>query len=107
MRRSHTPPLAVRRALEKLGADISAARRRRSITMETMAERAFVTRKTLLRVERGDPAVAMGTYATILFSLGMTERLRDLADPRSDALGLSLDEERLPQRVRPRRGGGA
>lgn len=71
--------------------------------METMAERAFVTRKTLLRVERGDPAVAMGTYATVLFSLGMTDRLRDLADPRTDLLGLSLDDERLPQRVRTRR----
>ena len=45
-----------------------------------MAERAFITRATLLKAERGDPAVSLGIYATILFILGMTNRLADLAD---------------------------
>jgi hypothetical protein len=42
----------------------------------------------------------MGAYATVLFVLGMTGRLAELADVRSDALGLLLDEERLPKRIR-------
>ncbi len=93
-------PLPLRRALAKLGADISAARRRRRLSVELMAERAFVGRNTITRIERGDPGVAMGIYGTVLFVLGMTERVAKLAEPESDRLGLELEEERLPQRVR-------
>jgi hypothetical protein len=40
----------------------------------------------------------------VLFVLGMTYRLADLADASHDLTGRELDEERLPQRVRlPRR----
>jgi hypothetical protein len=65
-----------------------------------LAERAFVTRPTLRKAEHGDPGVALGIYATILFVLGLTPRLADLADTRSDDVGLQLEEERLPKRVR-------
>jgi transcriptional regulator with XRE-family HTH domain len=96
-------PLAVQRALRKLGADISTARRRRNLTVAIVAERAFVGRNTLTRVERGDPGVALGIYATILFVLGLADRLMDLADPAADSVGLSLEAERLPQRARATR----
>ena len=65
-----------------------------------MAARAFVSRTTLLKVERGDPGVSLGTYATVLFVLGLASRLGDLADVRSDEVGLQLEEERLLQRIR-------
>ncbi len=72
--------------------------------MAIMAERAFISRATLGRIERGDPSVALGIYATVLFVLGMTDRLAELADPGADRLGLMLEEEQLPKRVRiPRR----
>lgn len=93
-------PLSVRRSLRKLGQDISAARRRRRISMELMAERAFIHRNTVARVEQGSPGVSMGIYATVLFVLGMGDRLGSLADASTDRLGLTLEEERLPQRVR-------
>jgi hypothetical protein len=93
-------PLSVRRALEKLGSDISVARRRRRVPMSLMAQRAFVSRNTLARVERGDPSVSMGIWATALFVLGMSDRLGQLADTATDRVGLSLEEERLPKRVR-------
>jgi len=96
-------PLPARRALRKLGSDIRDARLRRRVPMEVMAERTFVNRKTVAKAERGDPTVSVGTYATLLFVLGMTERLADLADVRNDRVGLSLEEERLPKRVRNRR----
>jgi transcriptional regulator with XRE-family HTH domain len=100
-------PLPVRRALSKLGADISAARRRRRMAVELMAERAFVGRNTITRVEKGDPRVSMGIYATVLFVLGMHDKLSGLADSSGDRVGLDLDEERLPQRVRtPAQGSG-
>lgn len=65
-----------------------------------MAERAFTTRPTISRVERGDPSVSMGIYASVLFVLGMTERLAALADAATDEIGLGLEHERLPKRVR-------
>lgn len=97
-------PIPVRRALKKLGSDISVARRRRRITAALMAERAFTTRPTLAKVENGDPAVSLGVYASVLFVLGMTERLADLVDPAHDPLGQSLEEERLPKRIYSPRG---
>jgi hypothetical protein len=42
----------------------------------------------------------MGTYATILFVLGMVDRVVELADAREDTLGRQLEEERLPKRIR-------
>jgi len=93
-------PLPVKRALAKLGQDIHNARVRRRITTTTMAERAFITRTTLRKVERGDPGVSLGIYATVMFVLGLVPRLADLADSRSDDVGLQLEEERLPKRVR-------
>jgi len=92
-------PIPVRRALKKLGSDISVARRRRRIPVALMAERAFITRPTLVKVEAGDPGVSLGIYASVLFVLGMTERLAALVDPAHDPLGQSLDEERLPKRI--------
>ena len=71
-----------------------------------MAERASISRTTLNKIEKGDPGVSLGNYANVLFVLGMAERLGELADVRTDAVGLELEEERLPQRIRkPRRSG--
>lgn len=96
-------PLPVRRALKKLGSDIAVARKRRRIPVALMAERAFITRPTLAKVEAGSAGVSLGIYATVLFVLGMTERLADLVDPARDPLGQSLEEERLPKRIRLKR----
>lgn len=93
-------PIPVRRALRKLGADIRDARRRRRIPTTVMAERSLMSRMTLNKIEKGDPRVSLGMYATVLFVLGMTDRLSDLADPKYDAIGLSLEDELLPQRIR-------
>jgi transcriptional regulator with XRE-family HTH domain len=98
-----TPPSAVHRALRKLGQDIADARKRRGLTMETVASRAFTTRKTLARVEDGDHGVSIGIYASVLNALGLLERLSELADPSNDALGLSLSAANLPKRVRAKR----
>src|SRR5216684_8646828 len=96
-------PLPVKRALAKLGDDIRNARLRRRIPTTIMAQRAFITRPTLQKVERGDPGVSLGIYATIMFVLGMTPRVADLADARTDGVGLGLEEERLPKRIRSKR----
>ena len=99
-------PIPVRRALRKLGQDIRDASLRRRIPTAVMAERASISRTTLNKIEKGDPGVSLGNYANVLFVLGMAERLGDLAGVRTDVVGLELEEERLPQRIRkPRRSG--
>lgn len=97
-------PMPVFRAVRKLGEDIRDARRRRRIPVALLAERASISRTTLNRIEKGDPAASLGNYGTVLFVLGMVDRLADVADPRYDAIGLQLEEEHLPRRIRlPRR----
>jgi transcriptional regulator with XRE-family HTH domain len=93
-------PPAVRRSLSKFGQDLANARRKRRLTIAMMAERMGIAPNTYRRVEQGDPSVAMGAYAMALFVAGFGGALGDLADARHDDVGLQLDEERLPKRVR-------
>src|SRR5437868_14655798 len=99
-RSSDVLPLPVRRALRKLGHDIRDARRRRRIPTAIAAQRASISRTTLVKIEKGDPGVAIGNYATVLFVMGVSERLADIADPKNDPVGLQLELEHLPKRIR-------
>ena len=98
-----TLPIPVTRALRKLGHDVKDARRRRRIPMAIAAQRASISKPTLIRMERGDPSVSIGSYATVLFVMGMADRLADLADAKNDSVGLQLEEENLPKRIRSAR----
>jgi hypothetical protein len=68
-----------------------------------MAERIGSVKSTYLKVEKGDPSVSMGVYAMAVFVIGFGDAVRDIVDPRRDDVGLLLDAERLPKRVRPRK----
>ncbi len=93
-------PIPTLKALNKLGQDINDARRRRRITIKLMAERAGISRATVGKIEKGEPTVSIGGYASILFVLGMSRRLSDLVDATYDLTGRQLEKENLPQRVR-------
>jgi len=93
-------PLPAAHALHKVGRDLALARRKRGSATADMAGRLFISRDTLWRLERGDPTVSLGTLATAAFVLQLHDRLANLAAPACDDLALSLDERRLPQRVR-------
>ena len=98
-----TLPWRARQGLAKLGGDLAVARRKRRISTVSMAERAFISRGPLYKVERGDPSVSMGIYATVPAILGLADGLGQLADRRNDPLGLDIEEDRLPKTVQPRR----
>ena len=98
-----TLPIPVTRALRKLGHDLKDARRRRRIPLAIAAQRASISKPTLIRVERGDSTVSIASYATMLFVLGMADRLGDLAAPQNDPVGLQLEAENLPQRIRAKK----
>ena len=96
----HRPSVAVRRALRILGLDIRDARKRRRLTSEVVAERAFTSRPTLRRIEAGDYTVSIGIYAAVLQALGLLEGLEKLAGPGNDIAGLAMASDSLPERVR-------
>ena len=93
-------PIPMQKALRRLGKNISDARRRRRIGMELMSERAGFSRITLSKIEKGDPSVSMGSYASALFVLGMIDHLAQLAASSHDIVGRELEEENLPKRIR-------
>ena len=64
------------------------------------AKRASISRATLSKIEKGEEGVSLGAYAKILFILGMIKRLSELVDPKFDQMGLDLESERLPKRIR-------
>lgn len=92
--------LPAHQAVEVLGNNIQIARKRRGWTLEEMAGSMLVTRKTLSRLEVGDPSVGLSVLAAALHALGMESDLRCLAAPENDAVGAFSEQQRLPQRVR-------
>jgi hypothetical protein len=97
------PPL--RRSLATFGEHIALARRKRGLTVEMMRERLAVSKATYQRAEKGDPRVALGVYAMALQVLGFGHLWAEMMEMNRDQVGLLLDAERLPQRVRPKKEG--
>ena len=87
-------------ALSRLGAYIRIARKRRQITMAEMSSRMFVSRKTLSRLENGDPGVSLAVLASALWVLGLEKNLLEIVNPEQDKIGIYRERQRLPKRVR-------
>ena len=84
---------SLQRRLIAMGDNLRLARLRRRLTATQVAERAGITRPTLRAIERGDPSVSFGAYASVLFCLGLESDLDDVA--RDDALGRKLQDAQL------------
>ena len=87
--------------ISQLGERIRIARKRRAVTMENMASRMFVTRKTLARLENGDPGVSLAVFTSALWVLGLEKDLHEIAVPEHDKVGIYRERQRLPKRERP------
>lgn len=96
-------PAPVQRSIEKLGQDLSLARRRRHLTQASLAQRIGASTMTVRRMEKGDPRIPLQFVARALHVFGELERLNRLLDTGEDVIGLALMDERLPQRVRVRK----
>lgn len=84
---------SLNKILEELGENMKLARLRRKLSAEQVAERANISRPTLLSIEKGVPGVAMGAYTRVLFVLGLEKDLLKLAV--DDALGRKLQDAEL------------
>ena len=90
--------------LELMELQIKYARLRRKLTSELVAERAGISRATLVSIEKGSPSVAMGCYAAVLHALNYMDKDLLLV-AKDDELGRKLQDLDLPVRKRaPRRG---
>ncbi len=96
-------PAPVERAIQKLGRDISLARRRRHISQGSLAERIGASVNTVRRLEKGDPRIPVHYVARALHVFGELERFNQLLDTAEDMIGLTLMDEQVPQRVRARK----
>ncbi len=99
--------LSARRALEALGANLKTARLKRRISVKGFAERIGVSESTVIRLEKGDDGVSIGTLAMACLVLGELERISDFLDAGSDDTGLLLDREALPKRIDRKRKPGS
>lgn len=77
-------PPAAAQALRALGENLAIARMRRRESQRTWARRLGCSVPTLIRLERGDPGVGMGLYATALWLIGRVGALPELAAPKED-----------------------
>ena len=59
---------------------------------------------TLRALESGTSGVSIGSLAMALLALGMLSRLGDLVDVGQDDIGLLMEIDALPKRIRPRKG---
>ncbi len=77
-------PANVLSHLRELGENLSIARKRRCETRKAWAQRIGVSEPTLMRMERGDPSVSMGVYATAIWLMGREQAIAQLAAPEHD-----------------------
>ena len=84
-------PGSVQVSLELLGEHLRLGRKRRKESLRSWALRMNVSVPTLTAMEKGDPRVGMGVYATALWLMGRDEALRDLAAPENDAQALAQE----------------
>lgn len=92
---------ATQRRAEALGERLRAARLRRRMSEAEMAERSFISRPTLRRLEAGDLTVSAAVLARVLEVLTLDQDLDRLAE--HDEVGMRLADARTPLPHRPRR----
>lgn len=89
-----------RRQIVALGERLRAARLRRSMTQEMLAERVGVSAPTVGKLENGDPSTSLAMMLRVLSVLGLGADVDALA--AQDTLGRELQDSLL-RRAPPRR----
>lgn len=93
-------PHEVLKHLGELGHRIRTARVRRRMSTEELAQACGIGRRTLYRIEGGESGIALGTFLSVLWKLGLLDTLGGVAHPDVDDHGKILEAASRPQRVR-------
>lgn len=97
-------PIAVASGQRRMGEDLATWRRLRRLTAAQVADRAGISRYTVMRLENGQGAT-MENLLRVARALGVLELLVAALDPYRTDVGRLRSEEALPERVRPPRTG--
>lgn len=88
----------LQKILEEVGENLRLARLRRKLSSEQVAERAGMSRSTLVKIEQGNPGVSIGNYLNVLRVFGLEQDFLLLA--QDDELGRKLQDAQLAIRDR-------
>ena len=81
-----------------IGKGISTSRRARQITQQELADRAGISRQTVIAIEKGSPEVAIGNYGAALWAMDLHRSMEKCIE--TDEVGVKMMESELPVRVR-------
>lgn len=85
--------------LKQMGNQIRMCRLRRGFPVDVICRRCQMSRATYWKIEKGDPSVAMGSYAAALHAInGKDKDLLYIC--KEDELGRILQDKALPKRIR-------
>lgn len=97
-----TPSEKTLEVLRLIGRNLRIARKRRGKTIAEAAEMVGVSSATIKRLETGEPSVKFAVYLALAEVFQLGEGIR-FAEPETDDIGLTLEKQRLPQRVRKKK----
>jgi transcriptional regulator with XRE-family HTH domain len=92
-------PIAVANGRRRIGEDLATWRRLRRLTAAQVADRAGISRYTVMRLENGEGAT-MENLLRVARALGVLDQLVEAVDPYQTDVGRLRSKEALPQRVR-------
>lgn len=84
-------PGDVKAELAKIGSAVQLARKRRNMTQTDMAKLMFVTPRTVVRLEKGDPGISLSNFLTALYCLQLDFNVSNLFDATHDLIGIGMD----------------
>jgi transcriptional regulator with XRE-family HTH domain len=88
----------------RIGEQLATWRKLRLLTVAQVADRAGISRYTVMRLESGKGA-SLENLLRVARALGVLDLLAAALDPYATDLGRLRAQESLPQRVRPPRSG--
>ena len=92
-------------AMSQIGQDLRTWRVLQRLTVEQVADRAGVDRKTVLNLEKGRRATLENTLRVVR-ALGLLDQFVASMDPYESDVGRLRADEALPTRVKHKRGDG-
>jgi transcriptional regulator with XRE-family HTH domain len=95
-------PIAVAGGQRRIGEQLATWRRLRRLTAAQVADRAGLSRHTVMRLENGEGA-SLENVLRVARALGVLDSLVEALDPYATDVGRLRSQEALPQRVRPSR----
>lgn len=95
-------PIAVASGQRRIGEQLATWRRLRRLTAAQVADRAGLSRHTVMRLENGDGA-SLDSVLRVARALGVLDSLVESLDPYATDVGRLRADEALPERVRPPR----